>query len=58
MQTLVFIVGLLGAAAVSYGASLMYLPAGFVVGGLLALIWSFMAARALAFNAIKPPSKK
>lgn len=37
---------LLGAAAISYGAGLMYLPAGFVVGGLLAIGAGYLSAKA------------
>lgn len=34
-----------GAATLSYGASLVYLPAGFVVAGLLLLIAGVLTAR-------------
>ena len=34
-----------GAAALSYGASLVYLPAGFVVAGLLLLVAGVLTAR-------------
>jgi len=34
-----------GASAVSYGASLVYFPAGFVVGGAFALVAGWMLAR-------------
>lgn len=37
--------GLCGAASVSYGAWLVYEPAGFIVGGLLLLSGALMAAR-------------
>ncbi len=35
-----------GAGAISYGAGLMYLPAGFVVGGLLAIGAGYLSAKA------------
>lgn len=35
----------LGAGGVSYGASLVYFPAGFVVGGLLLLAAGYVMAR-------------
>lgn len=34
-----------GAAGISYGASLIYLPAGFVVGGILAVVGGVVLAR-------------
>lgn len=37
-----------GAAAVAYGASLVYLPAGYIVGGVLALGLGLMGIRARA----------
>lgn len=36
---------LAGSAAISYGASLIYLPAGYIVGGLLAIAVGYLAAR-------------
>ncbi len=36
---------LAGAAAVSYGAWLMYPPAGFIVGGVLAMVAGALIAR-------------
>lgn len=47
-QLFIFIVGLLGAAALAYGASLYAPPLGWIVGGLLCLIWSFLMSRAVA----------
>lgn len=47
-QLSIFIVGLLGAAALAYGASLYSPPLGFVVGGLLCLLWSLLMSRAVA----------
>lgn len=34
-----------GAGAVSYGASLVYLPAGFIVGGIFLLAAGWLSAR-------------
>lgn len=38
--------GVVGAALVAYGAWRVYAPAGFIVGGLLLLVGSVLAARA------------
>ncbi|HET8799633.1 MAG TPA: hypothetical protein VFN01_00480 [Marinobacter sp.] len=32
----------------AYGSWLVFPPAGYIVGGFLCLVWSFMSARALA----------
>lgn len=37
--------GLAGAALLSYGAAMVYVPAGFIVGGLLLLAGALLAAR-------------
>ena len=37
-----------GAAGISYGASLVYMPAGWVVGGLFALAAGVLLARSAA----------
>lgn len=37
--------GLTGAASVTYGAWLIYQPAGYIVGGLLVLLAASLAAR-------------
>ncbi|HHQ4504769.1 MULTISPECIES: hypothetical protein [Aeromonas] len=47
-QLSIFIVGLIGAAALAYGASLYSPPLGWVVGGMLCLVWSFLMSRAVA----------
>jgi hypothetical protein len=39
------IVGILGAAAVTYGAWLIFHPAGFIVGGLLLIAGNLFVAR-------------
>ncbi len=49
-----FIVGLVGAALVAYGAWLLAPPAGYIVAGVLCLVWSWLAARAGARQA--PPA--
>ncbi|HBA7208159.1 TPA: hypothetical protein J1375_002936 [Escherichia coli] len=41
------LVGVLGALLLSYGAWLIYPPAGFVVAGVLCLCWSWLVARYL-----------
>lgn len=38
--------GLAGAALIAYGAWLIYVPAGFIVGGLMLLIAAWLRARA------------
>ena len=58
MQIITFIVGLAGALLLSWGSWQIYQPAGFIVGGLLCLVWSFMAARALAFSRFESARKQ
>ncbi|OSL33091.1 hypothetical protein [Escherichia albertii] len=41
------LVGVLGALLLSYGAWMVYPPAGFVVAGALCLCWSWLVARYL-----------
>ncbi len=42
-------IGLAGAGSVTYGAWLIYIPAGFIVGGILAVVVAaFLAARSQA----------
>jgi len=48
ISILTFLIGLAGALLVAFGAWLVFPPAGYIVGGLLCLVWSFMSARALA----------
>lgn len=50
ISVLTFLIGLVGALLVAFGSWLVYPPAGYIVGGLLCLVWSFMSARALAFR--------
>ncbi|WP_410787056.1 hypothetical protein [Klebsiella aerogenes] len=40
-----FIIGLAGALLVSAGAWLLLPAAGFITGGLICLLWSFLIAR-------------
>lgn len=35
-----------GGGAVAFGAGLIYMPAGFIVGGILAMVAGYMVARA------------
>ncbi|MFR9719083.1 hypothetical protein ACL00X_06980 [Aeromonas diversa] len=48
MNIIAFLVGLLGAAALTYGALLWSAPLGWAVAGLLALSWSAWLSRAIA----------
>ena len=48
ISVLTFLIGLVGALLVAFGSWLVSPPAGYIVGGLLCLVWSFMSARALA----------
>lgn len=43
-----FVVGLLGFAALITGIALMSVPAAFMAGGGLAIVWSALAANAAA----------
>lgn len=38
-------IGLAGAAAITYGAWLIYPPAGFIVGGAFLFAWAFLDGR-------------
>lgn len=40
-----FLIGLIGAGLVSYGAWLYSPVAGFIVGGAFCLLWSYLGAR-------------
>ncbi|VDZ82838.1 hypothetical protein U0026_09890 [Kluyvera intermedia] len=42
------IIGLLGAVLLSFGAWLVYPPAGYITGGVLCLLWSWMVSRTLS----------
>jgi hypothetical protein len=41
-------VGLLGLALLVIGLGLVYIPAAFIVAGVILMCWSYMAARAIA----------
>ncbi|MEQ4874010.1 hypothetical protein ABN151_00445 [Klebsiella oxytoca] len=46
-----FIIGLAGALLVSTGAWLLLPAAGFITGGMLCLLWSFLIARSVSASA-------
>ncbi|CAI0745361.1 MAG: hypothetical protein ACTIOQ_14035 [Serratia grimesii] len=48
------LVGLAGALLLTYGVWLVYPPAGFVVAGLLCLLWSWLVSKMMGHNPIKP----
>lgn len=50
IAAITFVIGLAGALLLAFGSWLVFPPAGFIVGGVLCLIWSFMSARAIAAN--------
>ncbi|HEM8230787.1 TPA: hypothetical protein U2P82_001268 [Klebsiella aerogenes] len=43
-----FIIGLVGALLVSAGAWLVLPAAGFITGGIICLLWSFLIARSVS----------
>lgn len=51
-----FLVGLVGAALVAFGAWLLAPAAGYIVAGVLCLAWSWLAARAGARQT--PPTEE
>lgn len=57
ISILSFLVGLAGAMLLAFGSWLVFPPAGYIVGGLLCLIWSFMSARALAVRQFQAGQK-
>ena len=58
MQLTIFIVGLLGATLLSYGAWLVYPPAGLLTAGVLAMAWSGMMSRAVALQKMEANRKR
>jgi hypothetical protein len=48
IQLLIFTIGLAGALLVSGGTWLIHQPSGYIVGGVLCLLWSYMAAKSVA----------
>ncbi|OLO05273.1 hypothetical protein [Salinicola socius] len=51
---LIFLIGLIGAGLVSFGAWLIAAPAGYIVAGVLCLAWSWLAARTSARRQSEP----
>lgn len=47
------LVGVLGALLLSFGAWMIYPPAGYISGGLLCLIWSWMVAKFISSTSDK-----
>lgn len=50
LKYLIFLVGLAGAASITYGAWQVNHALAFVVGGVFCLCWSYLAARSVAFH--------
>ncbi|AIU73615.1 MAG: hypothetical protein ACTMHW_03640 [Hafnia alvei] len=48
------LVGLAGALFLTYGVWRIYPPAGFIVAGLLCLVWSFLVSRMLGTQTGNP----
>ncbi|MCJ6116415.1 hypothetical protein LQG45_17970, partial [Klebsiella variicola] len=44
------LVGVLGAILLSFGAWVIYPPAGYITGGILCLLWSWLVSRSLSGN--------
>ncbi|MDA8498767.1 hypothetical protein [Citrobacter sp. Igbk 17] len=42
------LIGVLGALLLSFGAWMIYPPAGYISGGLLCLLWSWLMAKFLS----------
>lgn len=47
------LVGVLGALLLSFGAWMIYPPAGYIAGGLLCLTWSWMVAKFISSASVK-----
>lgn len=47
------LVGVLGALLLSFGAWLIYPPAGYIAGGLLCLTWSWLVAKFISSVPVK-----
>ena len=58
MKILVFVIGLIGLVAISFGAWSVYEPAGFIVCGLFLLWWSYMAASSARGPAVHQPNRE
>ncbi|WP_230405405.1 hypothetical protein [Plesiomonas shigelloides] len=48
LKILTPLVGVLGALLLSFGMWMIYPPTGYITGGLLCLVWSWLAAKALS----------
>lgn len=44
------LVGVLGAILLSFGAWVIYPPAGYITGGILCLLWSWLVSLSLSGN--------
>lgn len=53
LTIITLLVGVLGAFLLSLGAWLIYPPAGYIVGGILCLSWSWLVAKLVS----SPPAK-
>jgi hypothetical protein len=47
-DAIAMLVGLMGLALLVTGLGLIYVPAAFIVAGVILMCWSYMAARAIA----------
>lgn len=50
LNIIVFIIGLIGAGLISFGAWLLSPAFGFITAGLLCIIWSYLISRMMAIN--------
>lgn len=48
LNAICFIVGIIGALLLAYGAWLLLPALGFITGGILCLVWSFLMAKAMS----------
>ncbi|HHQ9377717.1 TPA: hypothetical protein ACSW2U_001700 [Enterobacter roggenkampii] len=46
-------IGVLGALLLSFGVWMVYHPAGYIAGGLLCLLWSWLMAKYLSSSTFK-----
>lgn len=54
ISALAVLVGVVGVLLLTYGVWLIYPPAGFIAAGLLCLLWSWLVAKMLSNDLIKP----
>ncbi|MBW7765920.1 hypothetical protein K1J46_21495 [Enterobacter hormaechei] len=52
LQILTPLVGVMGAFLLSFGAWMIYQPAGYIAGGMLCIVWSWLMAKFLASPAM------